>query len=112
MIQIIVPKKTSMNDSEILPPPVIESSFSGDGKLAGERQAFRFLLPTLHESYSDTYVAIHEGQVIDNDKDDAALASRVYDRYGYIPIYVGFVGEEAVCRVPSPRVPIASGENW
>jgi hypothetical protein len=100
-----------MSDTEILPSPVISNKPPAEGKFAQERHAFRRLLPSLVESYSDTFVAIHESEVIDSDIDDALLASRVYKKIGYIPIYVGYVGEERVLRVPSPRMPRGGSED-
>ncbi|MCI0381424.1 MAG: hypothetical protein L0215_27885 [Gemmataceae bacterium] len=73
----------------------------------GEReyQAFLHLLPTLLPKYKDTFVAIHDGQVIDSDSDDIALIRRVHSRIGYVPIHVGLVTEQvSLVHVPHYRV--------
>ncbi|MCL4266375.1 MAG: hypothetical protein KJ069_24435 [Anaerolineae bacterium] len=42
----------------------------------------------LKTSYLGEHVAIHEGQVVDHDKDVAALAQRIRQRYGRMPILI------------------------
>jgi hypothetical protein len=95
-----------MNETEVLPAPEIELppvSPSRWSKWEQERAAFRRLLPTLLSTFRGRYVAIHEGQVIDSDEDQIALALRVYAK-GYRQVYVGLVSEEPpVLRVPYRR---------
>lgn len=69
----------------------------------GEReyQAFLCLLPELLATYEGRYVAIHNGQVVDSDADDAALILRVQAEVGYVPLYVGLVTrQQPIVRVP------------
>jgi hypothetical protein len=69
----------------------------------GEReyQAFLRLLPELLPTHRGRYVAIHNGQVLDEDADDIALVRRVHARVGYVPIHVGLVTDPPqVVRVP------------
>jgi len=46
-------------------------------KLQSEMDAFQAQLPVLMVAYTDQYVAMHEGQVIDHDADLRTLYSRV-----------------------------------
>jgi hypothetical protein len=92
--------------SDTLTPTTHEVRLTFPEPPKGEReyQAFLRLLPELLKTHRGQYVAIHEGQVVDSDKDDIALVSRVHDRVGYVPIHVGQVTEEApVARVPHYR---------
>lgn len=51
------------------------------------------------------YVAIRDGQGVDNDADELSLIARVYDRLGDRPMYVRKVGSPLpVEHIPSPRV--------
>ncbi|MFQ5871911.1 MAG: hypothetical protein ACE5IJ_10595 [Thermoplasmata archaeon] len=61
-----------------------------------ERDAFLRVKPELIQdrALQGKYVAVVRGKVVDTDEDDQALAERVYARFGYRPIYIGFVGEE------------------
>ncbi len=93
-----------MNESEILPAPVIEMSSPPQTKWDRERTIFLRLLPQLLETQGGKYVAIHEGQVVDVAEDLLVLAPRVYAKYGYIPIYMDMVAERPlVVRVPHLR---------
>ena len=48
----------------------------------------------LKAKYLGQHVAIHEGRLIDHDSDPMALAHRVRQRYGYIPILITQVSEQ------------------
>ena len=56
--------------------------------------------------YAGKYVAVLNGQVVDNDIDERALVQRVYQKFGYQPIYVQLVtsGSLPVYRLVSPQV--------
>ncbi len=55
-------------------------------------------------NYSDKYVAVVGGKIVDTDRDKILLAKRVYSRHGYIPMYVGKVTEtEKILEYPSPE---------
>jgi len=71
-----------------------------------ERSAFLKLKKKLIEdpNYSDRYVAIVGGSVVDTDRDKIILAKRVYSKHGYIPMYIGKVTEkERILEYPSPE---------
>jgi len=70
-----------------------------------ERAAYEHLEPELLPKYEGLYVAIRDGQVIDSDSDETTLVMRVYEKFGYGPMYVRKVGAPLpVRRLPSPRV--------
>jgi hypothetical protein len=76
-----------------------------ENKLYREQRAFQRLLPDLMPSLRGQYVAIHNGQVVENGTDQLEVADRAYARFGYVPIYVGLVTDEPlpIIRIPSPR---------
>ncbi len=43
---------------------------------------------TLQERYGDQFVAIWEERVVDHDADRSQLASRVYSRFGFVPVCI------------------------
>jgi hypothetical protein len=49
----------------------------------------------LLQRYRGQYVAFEDGQVLDHDSDDRAMADRVYQTYGYRDILMQWVTEEA-----------------
>ena len=92
------------SDFEILPAPVLTPRPSKNEKWEREHAAFLELLPDLLQTHRGKFVAVHEGHVVDSGDDKIALALRVYEKYGYIPIYVGQVTvAPIVCRMPSIR---------
>jgi hypothetical protein len=93
-----------MNDAST--QPTFDVNLPSPQLTKGEReyQAFLRLLPQLLATYQGRYVAVHEGQVVDNDSDDIALIQRVHAHIGYVPIYVGLVTEPLpVVRIPHYR---------
>jgi PHD/YefM family antitoxin component YafN of YafNO toxin-antitoxin module len=71
--------------------------------LEREREAYEQLEPELLPLYKGQFVAIREGQVIDSDPDEMALVQRVYEKFGYGPMYVRKVGALLpVSRISSP----------
>ncbi len=55
-------------------------------------------------NYSDKYVAVVGGKIVDTDRDKIPLAKRVYGKHGYIPMYIGKVTEtETILEYPSPE---------
>jgi len=98
-----------MNESEILPAPELElptNSTSESSSWNQERETFLRLLPALLPTHRGKYVAICGGAVVDCGDDEIALALRVYQKRGYVPIYVGLVSDEPLqaVRVPSARL--------
>jgi hypothetical protein len=89
---------------ETLPAPVLP--VPPESKWRKEQQAFRRLHAELLKNYRGRYVAIHEEQVVEDGTDKLAVAGRAYGRFGYVPIYVGLVTDQALplTRIPSPRV--------
>ena len=56
-------------------------------------------------SYLNKFIAVVGGKVVDSDLDENVLAQRVYEKHGYIPIYIGKIElEEKVLEVPSPEL--------
>lgn len=75
-------------------------------KFARERQAFWAMHAHLLATYEGLYVAIVNGQVVDSDRDERTLVQRVYQTFGYQPLYVQYVtaGALPVYRLLSPQV--------
>ncbi len=46
------------------------------------------------DPYYGQYVAIYEGNIVDNDPDEGELALRFYRTFGYVPVYIHKVGVE------------------
>jgi hypothetical protein len=91
-------------DIETLPAPVLPPRRSKNEKWEREYAAFIEMLPDLLQTHRGKFVAIHEGRMVDCGDDKIALALRVYNKYGYIPIYVGLVAVTAqIYRMPSIR---------
>jgi PHD/YefM family antitoxin component YafN of YafNO toxin-antitoxin module len=67
-----------------------------------ERAAFERLKPELLKTHRGKFVAVVNEQVVDMDTDRVKLVLRVYDRFGYRPIYVQLVeGHPPRRRLPS-----------
>ena len=59
-------------------------------------------------NYSDKYVAVVGGKIVDTDRDKIPLAKRVYSKHGYVPMYIGKVTEtERTLEYPSPERALA-----
>ena len=55
--------------------------------------------------YVGEYVALQGGRVVAHDRDDEALAARMFARVGDVPLYIGHVGETPlVPEIPSPEL--------
>ena len=95
-----------MDESEILPAPVINVPQKNDDKWERERSAFRRLLPSLLTTSLGRYVAIHEEAVVETGDSSVDTAQRAYARFGYIPIFIELVSDQRprVVRFPSLRV--------
>jgi len=56
------------------------------------------------KEYLNEFIAVHNGEIVDHDENNVDLAKRVYEKYGYIPIYMGKVErEESIKDIPSPE---------
>lgn len=77
-----------------------------DDAFERERAAFHRLKPELLKTHRGKYVAVVDEQVVDADTDKIKLILRVYDRFGYRPIYAQLV-DDHLPRVRMPSVWIA-----
>ena len=70
-----------------------------------EKKTFWALREQLLAQYEGQYVAIHQGRVVDHDADKLRLGLRIYQRFGYLPIYVQLVSRQGlpVKWLASPR---------
>ncbi len=56
-------------------------------------------------AYEGHYVAIFDGNIVDYDKDNAELSSRIYEKYGNHDFFMPYVSRESlVLHMPSPRI--------
>ena len=96
-----------MSAADILPSPSIEPPvFTPDREVfERERAAFYRLLPSLLTTHRGKYVAVHDEQPVEFGDDTVAVATQVYQRFGYIPVFIGQVTEKpkTPIRIPSPR---------
>ncbi len=95
-----------MDESEILPAPVINVPQRNGDKWERERSAFHRLLPNLLTTSPAKYVAIHGESVVETGDSSVDTAQRAYAKFGYIPIFIGLVSDQGprTVRLPSPRV--------
>ena len=92
-------KFEAWRERHILPPS------SPDDEWEQGRQAFERMQNELLKTHKGQFVAILNNQVVDADAEIGTLARRVYDRFGYRPIYMQKVTEQPrVVRILSPRV--------
>lgn len=76
-------------------------------RIEEEREAFRKVKDKLIQDpkYNEKYVALFQGSVVGCDEDKGNLARIVYERYGYVPIYIDKVAPcERHVEVPSPEL--------
>jgi len=72
-----------------------------------ERGAFLQMRENLlaDKNYKDKYVAILNGSVVDSDEDEIKLLKRVYDKFGYVPVYVEKVEKKRrVVEISTPEI--------
>ena len=74
-------------------------------QIEAEAEAYQKLHPALTQRYLGQYVAIHQGQIIDHDKDFQQLHARIRQRFGRRPVLLRRVEEvperELLFRSPS-----------
>jgi hypothetical protein len=92
-----------MSEPSTVPTLTVELTPPPQSKWEREYRAFLQQLPELLKTQRGNYVAFHDGRLVDYGDDELALASRVWDKYGYVPIHVGLVTE-----TPPPRERIPS----
>lgn len=80
-------------------------SKESDNPLAAEELAFRQQREKLMARYSGQFVAIYRGCVVDHDKNDEALAARLFRKLGDAAFYIARLEDTpTVCEVPSPEL--------
>jgi hypothetical protein len=73
-----------------------------------EKEAFLLMREKLisDKTLIGKYVAVLHGRVVDSDTNKAVLAKRVYEKHGYVPIYITLVTDQPTKRLenPSPEI--------
>lgn len=70
-----------------------------------EQRIFHRLLPKLLRRYCGEYVAVFNGRVFDHDKNDEALAARMFKKVGDADFYIGRVEKKpTIYEFPSPEL--------
>ena len=73
--------------------------------LAAERRAFEHQRAQLMRRYPGEYVALAGGRVVDHDKQDEALAARMFAKFGEATFYIARLEQSpTVYEVPSPEL--------
>ncbi len=58
----------------------------------------------IEKSFSNEYIAIYNNGVVASDADFSNLASRVYSKYGYRPIYMPYISSRTrILRIVTPK---------
>ena len=65
-------------------------------KLRQEIAAYEAMHPTLKQEYLGQWVAVHDQELVDHDRDDVRLRQRVRARYGNSTVLIRQVGEQPV----------------
>lgn len=58
----------------------------------------------IEKAFSGKYIAIWQDTILDSDTNFSQLASRIYEQFGYLPIYMPFVGPKIELQFRSPRI--------
>jgi len=70
-----------------------------------EKEAFMRLKPGLLETHKEEYVVIRDRKPVLFGRNKAELARKAYEKFGYVPLYVGLVQEEPeAVHLPTPKV--------
>ena len=73
--------------------------------LTAERRAFESQRAQLMRRYPGEYVALSGGRVVDHDKQDEALAARMFRKFGDAAFYIARLEQSpTVYEVPSPEL--------
>jgi hypothetical protein len=81
-----------------------ETLDSSEVQFLAEVAAFERLKKSLESEYRGEFVAIVGGEVVDADVDETQLVIRVYQKFGYVPMYVQQIGVELpLGEIPSPE---------
>ena len=82
---------------------------AAEQKIKTENLAFKKLHARLMTKYSGDYVAVHNGKVVDHDKDARALHLRIRKQFGQIPVLlrqVTYTPEQPELLFRSPKLEI------
>jgi hypothetical protein len=72
---------------------------------AAERHAFERQRTQLLRRFPGQFVAFYRGRIVGHDKDDEALAARLFAELGDVPFYIARVERRpSVYDLPSPEV--------
>ena len=78
---------------------------SAEDALAAERRAFQRQRPQLMRRYPGQYVALYGGRVAGHNKDDEALAARMFAKFGDAPFYLARLEDTpSIYELPSPEL--------
>jgi hypothetical protein len=94
-----------MNEADvILPPPQIEPPARAPDVWTRNRDYFVSHRAEFMEKHRGKYVAVNEEQIVAVGDDKLEVANAAYAKCGYVPVYVGLVGEDnpRIVRMPSP----------
>ncbi len=80
-------------------------------KIAEESKAYRRQHAELRARYLGRYIAMHKGEIVDQDVDFQALWQRVRQRFGRTPVLVTQVGEEPETTIERRGFRQASGDQ-
>jgi hypothetical protein len=70
-----------------------------------ERQAFERLKPELLRTHRGQWVAVYQEKVVEAGQDRSQVLDSVYDRFGYVPVYIQKVEEQPrVYKLPHRKV--------
>jgi hypothetical protein len=73
--------------------------------LATERHAFERQRAQLMRRYPGQYVALSGGRVVDHDKQDEALAARMFRKFGDATFYIARLEQSpTIYEIPSPEL--------
>jgi hypothetical protein len=76
-----------------------------ENPLGAEELAFRRQRPQLMKRYAGQYVAFYGGRLVDRDKDDEALAERLFKKLGDAAFYIARLEDTpTISEVPSPEL--------
>jgi hypothetical protein len=87
------------DDVNTIPPS------TADAKVDQEKAAYLKLYPQLKDQYAGQYIAIHNAQLVDHDRDYGALFERIDDQYPDTFVWLTPVEEEPIGTIVlrSPR---------
>lgn len=84
----------------------VEKVNSHEAQFLDEVAAFERLKKSLETEYWGKFVSIVGGKVVDADFDETQLVMRVYQKFGYVPMYMRQIGTELpIDEIPSPEEP-------